>query len=110
MAGGQPEPGVGEILQQLIDDTGEVARSEIALQRAKLFARMEQYRVAVLLFVIAGTLALAALVALLIGLILAIAPHLGAAAATAIVVIGTLVVAAICALAGRGRLTPRAGS
>ena len=108
MTGGQPEPGVGEILQQLLDDTSEVARSEIALQRAKFFARVERYRGAALLFVAAGTLVLAALVALLIGLIFVIAPHLGAASATAIVVIGTLVVAAICAIAGRGRLTPKA--
>ncbi|VVT07542.1 putative Holin-X, holin superfamily III [Sphingomonas sp. EC-HK361] len=107
MTGADPEGGVGELFQRLIEDGREVARSEIALQRARVLARVDRYRAAAIFFAVAGALALAALVALLVGLIMTMAPRIGPGWATTVTVGGAILVAGLFALIGRGRLEPR---
>lgn len=99
--------GVGDLFQQLIEDGREVARTEVALQKAKLQVRVDRYRTAAIWFAVAGVLALAALIALLVGLILALATLIGPLGATAVVCGVVLAIAAISALLGRNRLAER---
>ena len=89
-----------------IEETRAVVGAEIALFKARAAERIGAYRNAIIFFAVAGVLALAALIALLVGLILSLATLIGPGFATAAVVIGVLVIAAILALVGKARLAP----
>ena len=104
-----PDPvdeGVATLVHRAVDDARELARAEVALAKAKLGERATAYKSAAIFFVVAAVLALAALVALLVGLILTIATLLGPGWATAIVVGATLLIALVLGLIGKGRLAP----
>ena len=94
------------LVARLVDDTRSLAGAEIALYKAKLGERVAAYRNAVVFFAIAGVLALAALIALLVGLILSLATLIGPGLATAAVTIVVLAIAGILAMAGKSRLKP----
>ena len=100
------EPGVAGLVSQLIDDTREFVSAEVALYKAKAGERLEAYKGAAIFFGIAGVLGLAALIALLVGLILSLATLIGPGLATLAVVGVTLVIAGILAMIGKGRLAP----
>ena len=95
---------VGTLVGRLVEDGRGLASAEIALAKARVGARIGSYKSAIIFFAVAGTLALAALIALLVGLILTLSTLMGPGLATAAVVIGTLVVAAILAMIGKGKL------
>ncbi len=101
------EAGLAELVGQLAGDAREVASAEIGLIKARVSTSVSRFRAAAILFAIAGALALAALVALLFGLIVTLSPHVGPGAATVIVVGVVLVIAVIFALVGRGKLASR---
>lgn len=101
------EPGLTALVTQLAGDAREVARSELALVKAKVGAAAGRYRTAAIYFAIAGTLGLASLIALLVGLILTLSPMVGAGFATAIVVGVVTVIIAILGLCGKAALTPK---
>jgi hypothetical protein len=98
------EPTVASLVTQLIDDTREVVSAEVGLQKARLGERLVAYKGAAIFFAIAGVLALAALIALLVGLILSLATLIGPGWATLAVVGVTLLIAGILAMIGKSRL------
>lgn len=103
-AGADPEPGLSTLVTQLIDDTREVVSAEVAVHKARLGERIAAYKGAVVFFAIAGVLALAALIALLVGLILTLATLIGPGLATLAVVVGALAIAGVLGIVGKGRL------
>lgn len=100
------EESVAALVGQLVDDTRDLASAEIALYKAKAAERVGAYKSAILFFAVAGVLALAALIALLVGLILSLATLIGPGLATAAVVVTVLVIAAVLGIIGKGRLAP----
>jgi len=109
----KPDPfagvGVGELVHRLATDAREFATAEVDLVKAKATERIGRYKGAAIFFAAAGVLALAALIALLVGLILTLATLVGSGWATLIVIGATLAVAGVLALVGKGRLAPPPG-
>ncbi|WP_241656525.1 phage holin family protein [Sphingomonas oligophenolica] len=101
---GHDSDSVGTLVGQLVEDTRGLAKAEIALAKARLGERVAAYRTAVVFFVVAGTLAFAALIALLVGMILTLATLVGPGYATAIVVVGVLALAGVLGLIGKSKL------
>ena len=97
---------VATLMSRLVDDTRSLASAEIALYKARIGERTSAYKNAAIFFAAAGVLALAALIALLVGLIMSIATLVGPGFATAIVVGVVLIVAGILAEVGKGKLAP----
>lgn len=98
------DTGVGELVSRLVTEGRALAQAEVEPLKAKANERIGAYKRAGLFFVIAAVLALAALIALLVGLELTLAPLVGPGGATAIVVGVTLVVALILGLVGKKAL------
>jgi len=105
-----PSPGVAGLVSQLTDDAKEVARAELALQKAKVGEAVGRYKNAVIFFAVAGVLALAGLIALLVGLIETLATKVGPGFATLIVVGLVFVVVGLLAMVGKNRLIPKAAA
>ncbi len=103
-------PGVTTLIGRLVDDSRTLVSAEVALYKAKASERVAAYKSAVIFFAVAGVLALAALVALLVGLILSLATLIGPLGATAVVVGVVLLIALVLALVGKGRLAPAGGT
>ena len=101
-----PEPGLASLATQLVDDARELVSAEVGLYKAKAGERLQAYKGAAIFFGIAGVLGLAALIALLVGLILSLATLIGPGLATLAVVGVTLIIAAGLAMIGKGRLAP----
>ncbi len=101
--GGFPD-GIPQLVTQLASDARDVAKAEIALAKAKAMFAVTRYKSAVIRFAVAGVLALAALIALLVGTILSLATLIGPGWATAAVVGVVLIVAGLFALSGKKAL------
>lgn len=99
-------PGVTKLVGQLVDDTREVVRTEVALFKAKVNERVTAYKGAAIFLVAAGVLALEALGALLVGLILTLATLVGPGWATLIVVGAVFAAAGALAYLGIKKLSP----
>lgn len=103
-----PEPlhdeGVSTLIHRAVDDARALALAEVDLVKARVGDRIAVYKSVAIYFGIAGVLALAALIALLVGLILSLATLIGPGGATAIVIGATLAIAAILAFIGKGKL------
>ena len=99
------EPGIGQLVSQLAVDAREMALAEVALVKARASASVTRYKSAAVFFAIAGVLALAALIALLVGLIMTVATLIGPGWATLAVVGTVLLIAVILGLIGKSRLT-----
>lgn len=97
---------VGTLVQQLAADAREFATAEVEVAKAKALEKVTRYKNAGIFFAAAGTLALAALIALLVGLIMTLATLVGPGLATLVVIGVTLVVAGVLAWIGKGRLVP----
>ena len=100
------EESIPVLVGRLVEETRTLASAEVALYKAKLAERVSAYKIAVIFFAAAGVLALAALIALLVGLILSLATLIGPGFATLAVVGVVLVIAGILALVGKSRLKP----
>lgn len=88
----------------LLDDGRTLAEAEFAYQKARLTYAGRRGRNAIILVLLAVVLVAFALFGLVFGLILALTPYLSAWGATAVVVIGFLIIAAGCGLAAAGNL------
>ncbi|MEA1082759.1 phage holin family protein [Sphingomonas sp. CD22] len=97
---------IATLVTQLVDDARGLAGAEVALVKARVGERASAYKNAVVFFVVAAVLALAGLIALLVGLILSLATLIGPGLATAAVVIAVFAIAAVLAIIGKGRLAP----
>lgn len=102
--------GVAGLFSQLTEDAKEVARAELALQKTKASEIAGRYKNAVIFFAVAGVLALAGLIALLVGLIETLATKVGPGFATLIVVGLVFVIAGVLAVIGKNRLSPKVGA
>ncbi len=96
--------GVAALVGRLVDDSRTLVSAEVALYKAKASERVTAYRSAAVFFAVAGVLALAALIALLVGLILSLATWVGPLVATLIVVGVVLAITVILALVGKSKL------
>ncbi|ONF97187.1 phage holin family protein [Sphingomonas jeddahensis] len=101
------EAGIGQLVSQLATDAREAAQAEVALVKARAGFAVTRYKWAVVYFGAAAVLALAALIALLVGLIMALAPLIGPGWATLAVVAGVLAVATILGLMGKAQLSKK---
>lgn len=100
---------LGTLLGRLVEDGKEAACAEVAVAKAKVTERVNAYKGAAILFAAAGILAFAALIALLVGIEIALGTVIGVALATVVVVGVTLILTTILVVIGRSRLAPSAG-
>lgn len=89
---------------RLIEDSRHVVQAEIAYYKTSLASRVSDAQGAVVFGICALLLANAALIALLVGLIMLLSPVIGIGWATAAVVFGTLVIAAVLGWLALGRI------
>lgn len=102
-----PEPGLTDLVSQLTGDAKDLARAELALQKAKVSEAVGRYKNAAIFFAVAGVLALAGIIALLVGMIVTLATITGPGLATLVVVGGVFLIAAILGVVGKNRLSPK---
>ena len=98
------EESLAALAGRAVEETRGLVAAEIELYKARFAERAGAYRSAAAFFVVAGVLGLAALIALLVGLILSLATLVGPGFATAIVVVAVLVIAAVMGLIGKRKL------
>jgi hypothetical protein len=87
--------GLGALIGQLWDDGRALAHAEARLLKSKAFAILRRSRTAILLLLVAAILAFASVVALMLGLVLALVPFVGAVLAGVILLVGGLAVAGL---------------
>lgn len=97
---------VGTLVHQLAADAREFAAAEVQVAKAKALEKVNRYKNAGIFFAIAAVLALAGLIALLVGLILTLATLVGPGWATLIVIGVTFLIAGVLAMVGKSRLAP----
>lgn len=88
------EEGIVALLSRVVSDAEAVARAEIELQKAKVVAKIDDARAAVLLLMAAIATGSVALTALVVGALMILAQFVGPLLATAIVV-GALIALAV---------------
>ena len=104
------EPGpdnetIVSLFSRLIVQAEGLARAQLRLYRAGLFARMRDVRAAIIMLVVAVLLALSSLTALLVGVIIGLAAFMSVAMATVVVVVGALLIAGLLAWVAISRLS-----
>ena len=97
MARGDVAPGLPALFRQLIDDARNVVRAETHLVKARAFDLARRSRSAVLLLIIALLAVQGAVVAVMVGLVMQLAPLVGAAWAGVIVMVALLLIAGLLA-------------
>lgn len=90
---GGDDVSIADLLVRLVDETDDFVRAELGLFRAQGLRRLSRSRGAVAMGLTGIVIVQAAVIALLVGLIFALAPHVGALAATLIVLAVALAVA-----------------
>ncbi len=93
-----------DLIAELVDDSRDWVNAEIAVYRAEARRRLIIAGIGLALMTLAAALVAGTMVALLVGVMFALTPKVGAGWATAIVIGVALVVAAISAQAGRLQL------
>lgn len=93
-----------DLFAELVDDSRDWLSAEVAVYRAEARRRLIIAGIGLGLLTLAAALVAGTLVALLIGIMFALTPVVGAGWATAIVIGVALIVAAISAQAGRLQL------
>jgi hypothetical protein len=97
------ERSLAEDLRQLADDARALAQAEIAYQKSRAAFAGQEVKWIAILGLLAAVLVFFALMALTLGLVLALTPILTAWGATAAVFVGLLAVAGLSALLASGR-------
>jgi pilus assembly protein TadC len=86
-----PEPGsIAELLGRLVDDAEAFVRAEIRLYRVEAIHKVNSYRPLLALAIFGGLLAFGSVTLLLMALVFALAPYLGAAWSALIVALVAL--------------------
>jgi predicted membrane protein len=98
------KPGIPQLLGQLASDTGDFARAEIAFLRATAGERAAYAMPGIIMVAVGTALASGAVVALLVGLVIWLAPEIGTGWAILASIGGSLVVAIILFRFGTARL------
>lgn|GEM_PF-1163781 len=86
---------IGDLLSRLIDDTEQFVRAEFSLYRAQAIKRFSQSRGAIGMAVVALVILQAAVIALLVGAIIALAPVIGGFWAMVLVLVVAIGVATL---------------
>jgi Putative Actinobacterial Holin-X, holin superfamily III len=97
-------PGIAALLSQLSGDARAFARAEANYLKAQAGERAAYAVPALAMLGVGLTLAAGSLIALLVGLIMVLAPLIGAGLATATVVGGAILIALLLLWAGSSRL------
>lgn len=93
---GEPEEeSIGELIGRLVEDGKGVARAEIDYYRALAATKVGEARAGLILGIAALVIALCSVTALLVGLILSLAPLVGPGLATLIVIVVALALASL---------------
>ncbi|MYL96742.1 phage holin family protein [Novosphingobium sp. FGD1] len=92
-------------LRQLADEAKAVARTELAFQKSRAAYVGAETKTITLLFVIALVIAFFAVMALVVGVVIALGPILGLWGAMAAVTVVLLIAAGLCAFTAMGRLS-----
>jgi type III secretory pathway component EscS len=87
--------GLGGLIGQLCEDARALVRAEIQLAKSRTLALLRRSRAAIMLLALAGCVAFASVVALMLGLVLALAPLVGPTLAGVILLIAGLVVSGV---------------
>jgi hypothetical protein len=89
------EESIGEMIGRLVEDGKGVARAEIGYYRALVASKLGEAKAGLILGAVALVIALCSVTALLVGLILSLAPLVGPTFATLIVIVAALALAAL---------------
>jgi ABC-type polysaccharide/polyol phosphate export permease len=89
------EGSIGEVLSRLVDDAEAFVRAEISLYRAEAIHKVNIYRRLLALAAFGGLLAFGSVTLLLIALVFALSPYLGAAWAAFLVALVAMAIAAL---------------
>lgn len=87
--------GLPGLIGQLFDDALALARAEVRLAKSRAYDLLRRSRAALVLLAAAFLIALGSIVALMLGLVLALAPFVGAAFAGLILLVVGLAIAAV---------------
>lgn len=98
-------PSLPELFAELVEDGRDWISAEVAVHRAEARRRLIIAGIGLGLLTLSVTLVAGALVALLVGIVISLAPVVGPASATAIVTGATLVIASVVAWAGLTQLS-----
>lgn len=98
------KPGMVDQLRNLYSDGRELIDAEIGFQKVRMAAAGRQVRTMAVLAIVGLVLVSCALIALVVGTMIALIPSLGAWGAMAATVAGTLVLAALCFWLAAGRV------
>ncbi len=98
------KPGIPQLLGQLASDTGDFARTEIAFLRATAGERASYAMPGIIMVAVGTALASGSVVALLVGLVIWLAPAIGTGWAILASIGGSLIVAIILFRLGTARL------
>jgi uncharacterized RDD family membrane protein YckC len=98
------EDSLAALAGRAVEETRGLVSAEIELYKARFGERAAAYQSAVVFFAVAGVLALAALIAMLVGLILTLATLIGPGFATLAVVGVVLAIAGALGLVGKRKL------
>jgi Putative Actinobacterial Holin-X, holin superfamily III len=98
------KPGIPQLLGQLASDTGDFARAEIAFLRATAGERAAYAMPGIIMVAVGTALASGAVVALLVGLVIWLAPEIGTGWAILASIGGSLIVAIFLFRLGTARL------
>lgn len=91
-------------LRQLADEAKTLARAELAFQKSRAAYAGSESKTIALLLLLAAVLVFFALMALVVGLVIALGTWIGPWGAMAVVTLGLLVIAGACALSAKSRL------
>lgn len=97
------DPTFAEDLQQLVQEARMLAQAEFAFQKTRAAYAGAEAKTIALLGLIAAVLVFFAIIALVLGAVIALTPALTPWGATAAVTLGLLLSAGICALAAKAR-------
>jgi hypothetical protein len=94
----------GELARRLMEDGESFAKARVTLYRELAIYRATQLRAPAILFIVALVLGSCSILAVILGLVLALTAYVGGLLAGLIVGIGALGIAALLALIGRNKL------
>ncbi|MBY8820683.1 phage holin family protein [Sphingomonas colocasiae] len=89
------EGSIGELLSRLVDDAEDFVRAEIKLYRVEAIHKVNLYRSLLVIAAIGGLLAFGSVTLMLIALVFALSPFIGAAWAAFLVALVAMLLAAL---------------
>ena len=94
----------GELARRLMEDGESFAKARVSLYRELAIYRATQLRAPAILFIVALVLGSCSILAVILGLVLALTPYVGGMLAGLIVGVSALAIAGLLALIGRNKL------